>query len=112
MTIKLNTKYILGGLCRSKHNHENTGKSLRYEKSGTCVICQSKHNKGIGKSILNGKASANNTHEFTALEKRTNITKKKLRPCLCCAKDWLTTINKRICPSCTEDNENVSHNRL
>jgi hypothetical protein len=41
--------YVIGVLCKRGHEHENTGKSLRY-KSGACVLCQSenaKHRRSI-----------------------------------------------------------------
>ncbi len=33
------SKYHLGSLCKRGHNHENTGKSLRYSNGGTCIQC-------------------------------------------------------------------------
>lgn len=38
------TGYVLGVLCRRRHDHDGTGKSLRY-RSGSCVACQTENAK-------------------------------------------------------------------
>jgi len=44
-------KLILGALCYRGHEHENTGKSLRYIKSGNCVVCEKTHKRKKYKPI-------------------------------------------------------------
>lgn len=38
-------KFFLGQLCLCNHNWQNTGLSMRYKKSRTCIICQFHYNK-------------------------------------------------------------------
>ena len=37
----------LGTLCREGHEHERTGRSLRYSAGGQCVRCQWEWNHGF-----------------------------------------------------------------
>lgn len=36
---KLNKRRYLGVLCARKHDFNNTGKSVRYERCRTCCVC-------------------------------------------------------------------------
>lgn len=38
-------KHFLGNLCPQGHDHEGTGKSLRYNSNKACVICQTQKTK-------------------------------------------------------------------
>lgn len=49
---------FLGRLCERGHEYENTGKTLRYKKSGSCVKCTQENRR---KAAAKRKQEAKNT---------------------------------------------------
>lgn len=64
-------KTTLGTLCGREHDHEGTGKSLRYVKSGECVMCarmrREKHEKRSSRQEMSLKRKREKARQYASL---------------------------------------------
>lgn len=96
----MNERYVLGDMCRHGHDHECSGKTLRYAATGICVECRKIQNKKFKEQFAR-KLEVKNAKVSKAKPKQNRL--QTITACAACNSSqmrYIVSKNKYRCLKC------------